>query len=121
MSAYFMLFLLALGAALELVQSNSITIAYTDSFINAKDPSVALQSQLKEKTASGAEVLQSVYHIRDIGAPIEVRSNVGTLYYEPEEDASVVDVTGIDVSLSYGQLLERSSDGAITRIIFYQL
>jgi hypothetical protein len=118
LAAFFLLFLVALTAALELARSDSLGIEHAERLIAAQDPSVASRSLASEQLVSGAEVLQSIFHIKEIGAAIEVRSEAGTSHYSPDLDAEDADLSIIDLQIRYTKTIVRDDEGQVALVLF---
>jgi hypothetical protein len=114
-AAIFVLFLIALSGSVELSQTNKRVIDKTDEVIFGADLNVAQDKKVMgEYTVSGAEVLQSIYHIHEIGADIQVD---GTQFSQ----SLIIDQTDVSViklNRTYAATYVRNRDGSLNQVVF---
>ncbi|MDQ0110653.1 hypothetical protein [Paenibacillus harenae] len=118
LAAFFAMFLMALTAAVQLIETTSHTMDEADRLIAGKDPSVTQSEFAVQAGVSGSEVLQSIYRIADLAVPIEVRTSGGSHWFEPDLDVDLTDFSVIDINLVYIQEPLWGSQGQLERVIY---
>lgn len=73
---------------------------------------------MPEYTVTGAQVLQSINLISDIGCNITVRSGESQATFVPTLDIHETNVSIVDLSRMYKPTYNRSADGSLTHIEF---
>ncbi|MFB8378165.1 hypothetical protein [Paenibacillus taichungensis] len=113
-AAWIMLFLIALGTA-------STDISIQQRAQQSMQETATIDHRLfttfgsvEEETYSGAEVLQSIQRIEDIGANIQVEG----VNFPQNLDIDMTDVSMINLHKSYKVQYVRDTSGAVTTIIF---
>ncbi|MEN1990245.1 hypothetical protein [Paenibacillus hubeiensis] len=113
-AAWIMLFLIALGTA-------STDISIQQRAQQSMQEAAAVDHRLfttfgsvEEETYSGAEVLQSIQRIQDIGANIQVEGVTFPKYLDIDD----ADVSMINLRKSYKVQYVRDAKGTVTTIIF---
>ncbi|ANS75347.1 hypothetical protein AWM70_12620 [Paenibacillus yonginensis] len=67
-----------------------------------------------EETYTGAEVIESIYHIKQLDANIEI----GRYYFFKSDDLDNIDVSGIDPQQNYKVNYIRDESGKLLTIVF---
>lgn len=113
-AAWIMLFLIALGTAstdISIQQRAQKTMQETATIDHRLFTTFG---SVEEETYSGAEVLQSIQRIKDIGAKIRVEG----VNFPQNLDIDMTDVSMINLHKSYKVQYVRDTSGAVTTIIF---
>lgn len=104
---------LTIGAMLFIKVSQAVEI--TNKFNVGQDRNIHTTLAIPKKyEVTGAEVLQSIYHIGSIGADIQVD---GQEFFR-NLDINHMDVSKIDVHRSYVPTYIRDENGGLSKIIF---
>jgi len=116
MSAACLMFVAAVTVGLMLFQSGSAALKWTYESNQMADPHVhsTLSPLAGDGSVSGAEVLQSVAQIRDIGVELVVDGTV----YPPDLEKEDVRLSGIRVNGRYKPFYQRGPNGELTRVVF---
>lgn len=69
----------------------------------------------EDYTVSGSEVLQSLYHIHQMGAEIQVDE----VMFAPDMDPDRTDMSMIDVHQQYVPVHQRDTTGQLVKLIFH--
>jgi hypothetical protein len=114
-AAMLSLFLIALTASVELSQAIKLAVNKTDELVYGMDNNLVRQPKtMGEYTVNGAEVLQSIFHIGEIGASIVVDG-----YYFPVNlQIDQTNVSMIHLSGTYTMSNIRNADGTLNTVIF---
>lgn len=118
LAAFFAMFLVALTAAVELAASTSRSMDVMDHVIAGKDPSVHPIGIHADRRVSGAEVIQSIYHIADIAVPIEVRLDGSSFWFQPDLIVEQTDVSVIDTRRLFERETAIGTNGKLSAVIF---
>lgn len=114
-AAIFTLFLVALSGSVELAQTNKLTVDKADEAIYGIDRNlIQVPKIMGEYTISGSEVMQSIFHIKEIGADIQVDS----YFFSKSLLIEQTDVSMINLSRKYAASYSRNTDGTINKVIF---
>lgn len=114
-AAIFALFVMALSAAVELTQTNKLTADKTDDMIYGTDWNlIQVPKIMGEFTVSGPEVLQSIFHIQEIGADIQVDG----YYFSKGLIIDQTNVSMIDLTGNYAATYVRNTDGTLNQVVF---
>jgi len=116
MSAACLMFVAAVTVGLMLFQSGSTALGWTYASNRMADPNIhsTLSPLASDGSVSGAEVLQSVAQIRDIGVELVVDGTV----YPPDLEKEDVRLSGIRVNGRYKPSYQRGPNGELTRVVF---
>ena len=116
MSAACLMFVAAVTVGLMLFQSGSAALGWTYESNRMADPHVhsTLSPLAGDGSVSGAEVLQSVAQIRDIGVELVVDGTV----YPPDLEKEDVRLSGIRMNGRYKPSYQRGPNGELTRVVF---
>ncbi|MFS0841359.1 hypothetical protein [Paenibacillus sp. 1P03SA] len=114
-SAVFLLFLAALYAAIELSKTSKFAADGADLMIYGIDRDLTQQPKVEgEPEVSGKDVLQSIFHITDINADIEVDG----IFFSKALNIDETDVSMIQVNRKYSVDHLRRADGSLHKVVF---
>ncbi len=121
LAAFFLLFVVAATAAIELTRSTSIAIDFTEALILEKDHTITQRSVEELRTVTGSEVMHSIYHIRAINVPIKVVNGEEAYTYSPDMEPELADYSAIELLGTYTKQLVRGTNGEIRMVLFVRL
>ncbi|MGY3386795.1 hypothetical protein ACVWZB_004749 [Paenibacillus polymyxa] len=112
---YLCLFLTALVSGIMLSESNQLELNYADEVISGADHDLVMAPRIEgSETVQGAAVVQSIFHIHDIHADIQVDG----LLFDKNLDMEYTDVSMIDVRGTYRSDYVRDQNGMLQKVIF---
>ncbi|TVX85616.1 hypothetical protein [Paenibacillus agilis] len=118
----FMLFIIALGGAVEAHTEKTDMFDKADQFIYEQDLDLTPDLIVEEPyTVSGDVIRQSIYNIDEMNVIIKIHYPNGTLSYAPGLEIEKTSVTDIDIYKEYQPTYTRAADGAITQIEYMPL
>ncbi|MBV6717214.1 hypothetical protein [Paenibacillus chitinolyticus] len=114
-SAVFLMFLTALYVAIELSYTSKLAADGADSMIYGIDRNLTQQSKIEsEPVVPGAYVLQSIFHISDLDADIDVDG----IHFSKALNIDETDVSMIQVNRKYSVEHLRRADGSLHKVVF---
>ncbi|RJG24630.1 enoyl-CoA hydratase [Paenibacillus thiaminolyticus] len=118
LSVSFILFMAVLSNSHDAVTARKLLLDEADRVLEERDPNLAPRLQIPATyTVTGATVLQSIYHIRAIGAVIQV----GMTEFGRDVGRDRIDASGIRLYGLYHMREVWHPDGSLEKVIFNPL
>jgi hypothetical protein len=115
LSVAFILFMAALSISHDAVTARKLLLDEADRVLDERNPNLAPRLQIPATyTVTGATVLQSIYHIRAIGAVIQV----GMTEFGRDVGRDRIDASGIRLNGLYRMKEVWHPDGSLEQVIF---